>query len=172
MGNKQNSCTSNYSTWIQLRVTAYFPGNTQVSIWHASDRYIRQWLTKPTLQKTFVTLTECKNLFSDVYFTLHWSYNSICTLLWINSHHHDLVHQIALPDKGACIASIKTHLSSPILKLSAGSQNMNSTNTFLKLFLASNSSYISLPFWHLVDMQKTGFNVGKKYLLMVSLSTF
>jgi hypothetical protein len=30
MGKKQNSCTNNYSTWIQPEVVAYIPGNTYV----------------------------------------------------------------------------------------------------------------------------------------------
>jgi hypothetical protein len=43
---------------------------------------------KLTLKKTFVTLTTCKNIFSDVYFTVQWLYHST---LRINSHDYDLV---------------------------------------------------------------------------------
>jgi uncharacterized protein (DUF1330 family) len=41
MGNKQNSCTNNYSTRIKLKVIVYFPDNTRASIWYTSDGYVK-----------------------------------------------------------------------------------------------------------------------------------
>jgi hypothetical protein len=49
MGSKQ-------AVVLIITVTIYFPGITQASTRRTSDAYVKQWRTKVTLHKTFVTL--------------------------------------------------------------------------------------------------------------------
>jgi len=51
----------------------YFPGNTGAIIWHTSDSYIKKWWMKLALH-TFVTLTTCRNILSNTYFTVQSQY--------------------------------------------------------------------------------------------------
>jgi hypothetical protein len=67
MDNEHNS--SNYNTWIQPKPTAHIPD----SEYPTHFRLLYNKAMANETHTTFVTLTTCKNIFSDVYFTVQWS---------------------------------------------------------------------------------------------------